>query len=241
MQLFACALASFFLLVAKSQPAFPPGIGDVMSAMNDDTKKVNTQNAGEEDALIALRKHASDSLESDLLASAMASGLDQAAYAAARIRLLKFIFVGGCPRDVSAQCPAGWDMNKQKTSCTPPEDYDGRCGETAAADLDGVEKKEAFAWRCRASWPCQASCKRDFDKCPQAWQGVGRVCAAPADYDGICSAAMDFESYSLGDKRHWTLMCGVDWPCKGSEEQLAGNRNDVNGPLAADTPGRSNA
>lgn len=45
--------------------------------MNDDTKKVNTQNAGEEDALIALRKHASDSLESDLLASAMASGLDQ--------------------------------------------------------------------------------------------------------------------------------------------------------------------
>ena len=46
---------------------------------------------------------------------------------------------------------------------------------------------------------------------PQAWQGVGRVCAAPADYDGICSAAMDFESYSLGDKRHWTLMCGVDW------------------------------
>ncbi len=45
--------------------------------MNDDTKKVNTQNPGEEDALIALRKHASCSLESDLLASAMSSGLDQ--------------------------------------------------------------------------------------------------------------------------------------------------------------------
>ena len=30
MQLFAFALSSFFMLVAKSQPAFPPGIGDVM-------------------------------------------------------------------------------------------------------------------------------------------------------------------------------------------------------------------
>ena len=30
MQLFACALSSFFILVAKSQPAFPPGIDDVM-------------------------------------------------------------------------------------------------------------------------------------------------------------------------------------------------------------------
>lgn len=45
--------------------------------MNNDTKKVNTQNPHEEEALIALRKRASDSLESDLLASAMASGLDQ--------------------------------------------------------------------------------------------------------------------------------------------------------------------
>jgi len=30
MQLFAFALSSLFMLVAKSQPAFPPGIGDVM-------------------------------------------------------------------------------------------------------------------------------------------------------------------------------------------------------------------
>jgi len=45
--------------------------------MNDDTKKVNAGNPGEENALSALRKHASDSLESDLLVSATASGLDQ--------------------------------------------------------------------------------------------------------------------------------------------------------------------
>ena len=45
----------------------------------------------------------------------------------------------------------------------------------------------------------------------KAWEGIGRICVAPPEYDGICSAAMDFESYSLEEKRHWTLMCGVDW------------------------------
>ena len=49
------------------------------------------------------------------------------------------------------------------------------------------------------------------------WVGVGQLCVAPETYDGICSPAMDFESYSTEDKAQWSVMCGVAWcgflPC----------------------------
>lgn len=65
--------------------------------MNNDTKKVNTQNPHEEEALIALRKRASDSLESDLLASAMASGLDQVFFFVVRpVGLAAALLSEGC-------------------------------------------------------------------------------------------------------------------------------------------------
>jgi hypothetical protein len=32
------------------------------------------------------------------------------------------------------------------------EDYDGRCGEVAVAELGDASSKEEFAWKCRASW-----------------------------------------------------------------------------------------
>ena len=48
-------------------------------------------------------------------------------------------------------------------------------------------------------------------KSVQAWAGIGKLCVAPSAYDGICSPAMDFESYSVEDKIQWSAMCGVDW------------------------------
>lgn len=39
---------------------------------------------------------------------------------------------------------------REENTCTPPRDYDGRCGETALVDLDTVAKKEDFSWTSEA-------------------------------------------------------------------------------------------
>ena len=163
---------------------------------------------------------------------------------------MKLLHSGGCPRDVASKCPAGWRESSVRTSflptcrfvsrltcdvlakvtCIPPDDYNGRCGETSLVDLASAEQKESFAWKCRAGWPCQAACKRDYSKCPKAcfalvllmpclalgvslksWSGVGQLCIAPSSYDGICSPAMDFHSYTDAEKLAWGAMCASAW------------------------------
>jgi len=220
----------FLVWAAWSQPAFPPGIDDVMSGMDNDTSKVDVQNADERDVLNTLKNHASKSLEADLLESLVGAGMSQAAYVAARARLLKLIYVGGCPRDMSARCPSKWSESAGNT-CSPPDDYDGRCSAVAVTDLDTVNRKEEFSWKCHAEWPCHASCKREFATCPQAWRSVGRLCVAPGVYDGICSPVMDFESYSVDDKTHFSLMCNVAWPCRDQIQDNAVSERDMNGPI----------
>jgi len=220
---------------AAVAPAFPPGVAEEMSAMNNVTKNVDTSNPDEEEVMKDLKEHAGRTLESDLLDSATALGLSQAAYVASRLRLSKLIFVGGCPRDFNAKCPVGWSENKAGTQCQPPEDYDGRCGASAAADLDAAGKKEEFSWKCRVSWGCRTSCRLDYTQCPEAWARIGKLCVAPGSYDGICSPAMDFSSYSSEDMLQWSMLCGAAWPCQGKQGQSGESAGThLNGPVDSD-------
>jgi hypothetical protein len=44
-----------------------------------------------------------------------------------------------------------------------------------------------------------SACGRCFWLYGKAWAQVGKLCVAPGAYDGICSPAMDFSTYSLED------------------------------------------
>ena len=83
---------------------------------------------------------------------------------------------------------------------------------TGAAFADGLHAGSvAYSlclWRlgqARRGWPWKL-----FHVCLRSCL-VARLCVAPASYDGICSPAMDFQSYSLEDKMQFSSMCGVEW------------------------------
>merc|ERR1719486_487318 len=65
-----------------------------------------------------LKQQALEVLEHNLLNTEEELGLSQAAYVSARLRLLKYIHVGGCPRDLGGSCPMGWETGKDQ-SCAP--------------------------------------------------------------------------------------------------------------------------
>lgn len=225
---------SYLLLLhlGSSQPEFPPGLDDIMSGMRNDTEAINTKNVDEETVLGKLKKRASETLQSSLVGAEEEFGLSQAAYVAARIRLLKLLYFGGCPRDMSKTCPEGWAEDQGRKTCKPiGQDYKGRCGETPMKDIRGSHQKEAFAWKCQASWPCVAHCKKDFSGCPMSWESVGKLCLAPGVYGGMCSPAMDFESFSKDDKLQWSMLCKSDWPCADHKEQQFGDADAMNGPI----------
>ena len=45
----------------------------------------------------------------------------------------------------------------------------------------------------------------------EAWARVGKFCVAPGSYDGICSPAMDFSSYSLEDVGGLGPLITIPW------------------------------
>merc|ERR1712203_634543 len=90
---------------------------------------------------------------------------------------------------------------------------DGLCGAVDLRKLSFAEKEE-FAWRCRAEFPCASSCSRNFSGCPLDWVDFGSgLCLAPVGYEGICSPATDFTTFSKVKKANWASRCGVTWPC----------------------------
>ena len=180
-----------------------------MNAMNSDLKKVDIRNPNEDAILKTIKEHAVQSLGVDASESRTEYALAQAAYVATRIRLLKLTHVGGCPRDMSATCPVGWESSG--AACVAHSDYEGRCGEIAHSKLQSPQAKENISWRCGVSWPCLAACTKSFANCPQGWTSAGTLCKAPAKYDGICSPSMDFATYSVDDKIEWGVMCGAEW------------------------------
>ena len=146
----------------------------------------------------------------DLADDEQSNRLATVAFAMAQARLLKSEYVGGCPRDMSG-CPTLW-ADRSDGLCEPPQDYDGLCTAVDVAGLS-IEQKEDFAWKCKASWPCAPSCKLDFATCPEAWDNLNGLCLAPSSYDGICSPAMMFTSFTLQQKAEWAAMCSARWPC----------------------------
>merc|ERR1719213_304452 len=53
--------------------------------------------------------------------------LREAAYATMRSKVLRLKFLGGCPRDMTGDCPKEWTP-VEGGACAPPAGYDGLCG-----------------------------------------------------------------------------------------------------------------
>mmetsp|Transcript_61264 Transcript_61264/g.189853 ORF Transcript_61264/g.189853 Transcript_61264/m.189853 type:complete len:146 (-) Transcript_61264:135-572(-) len=89
-----------------------------------------------------------------------------------------------------------------------------QCAVCAGVSAGSGRGLEAFAWRCRAAWPCTLPCRKDFSVCPQGWTHEGDgLCVAPAEYSGGCSSATDFAALPLQERAHWAAVCNAPWPC----------------------------
>ena len=194
----------------ESGPTFPDGIAAVVADMRDRMSSSSAGLGDDSQAVANLKQRGLDAIAEDLAQDQQSTHLETVAFAMVQSRLLKLVYVGGCPRDMSG-CPTFW-AEQSNGVCEPPEDYDGLC---VAIDVKGlaVEEKEDFAWKCRASWPCTPSCKLDFEGCPATWQNLNGLCLAPSVYDGICSPAMLFSSFTPKQKAEWAAMCSARWPC----------------------------
>merc|ERR1711920_722835 len=160
-----------------------------------------------------------------------AGDLRKVAYTKVHLRLLKQIYIGGCPRTYEG-CPSGWDHSEG--TCVPPPHYDGLCSSfnESLIRTRPLEAREATAWKCRMSWPCSGHCSRDFHGCPVSWTDMGRgLCIAPETYRGICSPATDFAELSASQKAVWAERCDATWPCMQSEQILQKQTRTENGPI----------
>ena len=108
------------------------------------------------------------SLAEDLSEDDLQRDLKKAAYARVHQYVLRSLYVGGCPRNMTG-CPVGW-LDGGSGACEPPAGYTGLC-----AGYKGLTtaQKETFAWKCRTSWPCTDACAKDFQGCPASWTALG--------------------------------------------------------------------
>lgn len=205
------ALLSIPLVVA-AQPTFPDGAGPVMRSVNARSAAASAAANDDSNQIQNLLQAGEDALVEDSIEQAVISDLEKSAYNAVHMRLRQQVFVAGCPRDF-AGCPSTW-IESESNKCRPPRDYDGLCSDTDFSAFS-VSQKEDFAWKCRANWPCVATCKRNFAQCPEAWTSVGDgVCSAPSSYVGICSSVTDFSAFTEQRKAEWAALCDAEWPCK---------------------------
>ena len=194
----------------ESGPSFPNGVAAIVSDVRDRMTSASLEHGDDADAVAHLKNEGLAAVAEDLAYDEQSDRLAAVAFAMVQARVLKSEYVGGCPRDMSG-CPTSW-ADQSNGLCEPPEDYDGLC---TAIDVKGLstEQKEDFAWKCRASWPCAPSCKLDFGTCPDAWDNLNGLCLAPSSYDGICSPAMVFSSFTQQQKAEWAATCSARWPC----------------------------
>lgn len=205
-----CVLYLGFAICAfASTPLFPGGADAVIGDVVDRVSRAEGDSAGESAALAHLKEKGVASLSAAVAQDAMDDLVFEHVRALVATKLAKQLHIGGCPRNYGG-CPVGWLTSGD--ACAPPDDYDGLCAAVNADTFSDAEK-EAFAWKCKASWPCKAACKLDFSGCPQQWADDGGLCVAPASYDGMCSPAMQFASLSAHDKAKWASVCNARWPC----------------------------
>ena len=191
-------------------PAFPDGVAAIVADMRDRMISSGAAHGDDSEAVSKLKEEALVEIAKELANDEQSKRLEATAFAMVQARVLKLAYVGGCPRDMSG-CPTLW-ADQSNGVCEPPEEYDGLC---IAFDVKGLShgQKEEFAWKCRASWPCVPSCKLDFGTCPDAWDNLNGLCLAPSSYDGSCSPAMLFSSFTSKQKADWAAMCSARWPC----------------------------
>ena len=195
---------------AEPGPAFPDGVAALVADMRDRMSSASAEHVDDSEAVAKLKQEGLVTLSNYLAQDKQSDRLEAAAFAMVQARVLKLAYVGGCPRGMSG-CPTSW-VDKGNGVCSPPEDYDGLCAAVDVAALSR-EQKEDFAWQCRASWPCVPSCKLDFGTCPDTWDNLNGLCLAPSTYDGSCSPAMLFSSFTSQQKAAWAAMCSARWPC----------------------------
>ena len=195
---------------ADPGPAFPNGVAELLADMRNRVSSASVEHGDDSEAVAKLENEAVVDIAQDLAYDEQSSRLEITAFAMVHERVLKLAYVGGCPRDMRG-CPTSW-ADQSDGVCEPPEDYDGLC---SAIDVRGLnhEQKEDIAWKCRASWPCTSSCKLDFATCPDAWDNLDGLCLAPSTYDGTCSPAMLFASFTSQQKAEWASRCSARWPC----------------------------
>jgi len=197
----------------QTGPAFPEGIAELVNGVKQSTEQIDKPDTNEPALLKELEDYGEAGLTDDLNEEKAQVDLEKAAYAAVHLRLLKLKYSGGCPRTFSG-CPIEWSATSEGM-CTPPESYEGVCGAFSAELSPSL--KEDVAWKCQSSWPCAAPCDKSYSGCPAQWTNVGSLCIAPGGYDGICSPAMDFSSFSTEQKAAWSAKCGAPWSCASSE------------------------
>ena len=203
------SLVGFAFAAAASTPLFPGGVDAVIEDVVARVARAEGDSASDAAALAELKEQGVAGLSAALARDALDDQAFEYVSALVSTKLAKQLHVGGCPRDYTG-CPVGWSTSGN--ACAPPEDYDGLCAAVEADALSEVDK-EAFAWKCKASWPCKAACKLDFSGCPQQWAYEGGLCMAPASYDGMCSPAMQFASFTAHGKAKWASVCSARWPC----------------------------
>ena len=188
--------------------AFPQGVEAVLHDLSARAGDIDELHVDDSAALSALKQDALEAVAAQLEEAGVKERLADAAYVLASAKVRKLRFVGGCPRAMRG-CPVGWTARGD--ACAPPSDYEGWCGDVDVAQMSASDK-EAFAWKCGASWPCE-KCLADFDGCPEGWADNAGLCVAPPEYDGICSPVMDFSTFSATRRAEWSAMCTARWPC----------------------------
>jgi CPW-WPC domain-containing protein len=211
----AAALAGLFVtgealqLRSRGLPTFPDGTAEGVVAMGNSFQDNKGPKKDEQPLINKLKENAEQVLEEQVAQGLRSGQTAKAAYLLAHQNVVKQIYIGGCPRAYSKACPKGW--SESAGGCEPPEEYTGPCAPTSLAGFSAADKED-FSWRCLASWPCENACKKDFSSCPSGWtQAGGGACAAPSDYDGICSPKTSFATFSDARKAEWAAMCSANW------------------------------
>ena len=162
-----CAHALFLLQASSvaAQPSFPNGVAPILRSV--DMRSGALPTVGDNNTVADLMREGIQILTGDLIDEQTHNNLRESAYVRVHQHVLQTIFVGGCPRNMSG-CPLGWLGSNG--ACEPPPDHTGLCA--GYKELTAAQK-ETFAWKCRAQWPCENACEKDFEQCPAAWVSLG--------------------------------------------------------------------
>merc|ERR1719436_1107253 len=97
--------------IARSQPFFPPMVEPIIKSINDRQAGYDRPKTNQSAKLAKLARSASEHVQESLEEELAREALIKAAYGRVHLRLVKYVYVGGCPRDTSG-CPKDRTMTK---------------------------------------------------------------------------------------------------------------------------------